>query len=258
MSARPARSAPAAGEDADLREATILVVESSEPVGRELVEQLRADRYSAALARTAEHARSLARTQPLRAILLGVLDTPRGALDLLGEIRRSGSEPAQESVWDEQLPAIVLGADAGQFDLLRAFEVGADDFVVRVGCMRVGPCYLELRARLRAVLRRTEGHRGTRLLCVGPLEIDTAARLARIAGTNVELCRLEYELLVHLARNPTEVCSKQLLLRAIWSQRAAAGARTVDSHASRLRRKLEAAGASGLVVNVWGVGYRLV
>ena len=74
----------------------------------------------------------------------------------------------------------------------------------------------------------------------------------------MELGPLEYELLVHLARDPSAVCSKQELLREIWRQRCPSGTRTVDSHASRLRRKLHAVGAFGFVVNVWGVGYRLL
>jgi DNA-binding response OmpR family regulator len=201
------------------------------------------------------HARSLARTQQIRAVLLGVLDTPRGALDLLEEVRRPTCESTDGPLWEERLPTIVLSPSAEQLDLLRAFELGADDFIARSG--HAGPSYLELRARLKALLRRAEGSQTTRLLRAGPLEIDTRAHIARIAGTPLELCRLEYELLVHLARNPTGVCSKQELLREIWNQRAGNGVRTVDSHASRLRRKLDAAGASGFVVNVWGVGYRL-
>jgi DNA-binding response OmpR family regulator len=238
--------------DADRSQEMILVAECVEAIGRELVEQLRADRYRAALARTAEHARALAGAHPIRAVLLRTLDSPRGALDLLEEIRGSASESADVSIWDEWLPAIVLNQGAEQLDVLRAFEMGADDFIGGEHS------YLELRARLKAVLRRVEGSRPRRLLRVGPLEIDTRAHVALVAGMPVELCRLEYELLVHLARNPTGVCSKQELLLAIWRQRLGARARTVDSHASRLRRKLDAAGAPGLVVNVWGVGYRLI
>lgn len=247
MRAHPSLLAHSASDDTGRREWTILVAESSATAGRELVEQLCADRYRAMLAYTAEHARSLARSRPIRAIVLGTLEPPCGALELLDEVRRCGGTP-----WDECLPAIMLCTGANQLDLLRAFEAGADDFIARDG-----PVYLELRARLRAVLRRAEGIFETRLLCVGPLEIDTAAHQVTIAGASVELCRLEYELLVHLARNPASVCTKQELLRAIWNQRAGP-ARTVDSHASRLRRKLDAAGAGGMVVNVWGVGYRLI
>jgi DNA-binding response OmpR family regulator len=234
--------------DPDRCEPTILLTESSASIGRELVEQLRADRYRAALARTAEHARALARSRPIRAIVLGGLDPPHDALELLEEIRTCGGE----TPWNMCLPTIVLSHSASQLDLLRAFEAGADDFIAGDGYV-----YLELRARLRALLRRAEGELDTRLLRVGPLEIDTGSRRVSIAGAPIELCRLEYELLVHLARDPTGVCTKRELLGAIWNQRAGAS-RTVDSHASRLRRKLEAAGAGGMVVNVWGVGYRLI
>lgn len=240
-------SAPWTDAGFDPHEATILLAESSPSIGSELVEQLCADRYRARLARTAEHARTLALTQPIRAVVLGVLDDHRGALDLLQEVRSSDG-----SVWDERLPAIVLGPSAEQLDLLRALEMGADDFIAHP------VSYLELRARLRAVLRRVESRPETRLLRVGPIEIDTSAHLVRVAGAPVALCRLEYELLVYLARNPSSVCTKQELLRAIWNHRGTGGVRTVDSHASRLRRKLDVAGARGLVVNVWGVGYRLI
>lgn len=250
MNARVARSAVAV--DVDPPQAVILLVESDALIGRELLEQLRADGYRAALARTPEHACVLARAHPIRAALLGGLDTPRGSLDLLHEIRRPVSGSTGMSAWDECLPAIVLSQSATQLDMLRAFEMGADDFIGGE------PSYLEVRARLRAVLCRAEGMCPMRLLRVGPLEIDTRAHVVLLDGASIELCRLEYELLVHLARDPTGVCSKQELLRAIWHQRVGAGARTVDSHASRLRRKLDTAGAPGLVVNVWGVGYRLI
>ncbi len=243
------QAAPSDG--ADSSRAPILVVESNARLGRKLLERLRADRYRALLARTAGHARVLARAEPLRAIVLCALDSPRGTLDLLEEIRGSGLDSHRRSPWDECLPAIVLGPRAEQLDMLRAFELGADDFIGGKHS------YLELRARLGALLRRSEGFPATRLLRIGRLEIDTGAHVVLVDGVAVELCRLEYELLLYLARNPSGVCAKRELLNAIWRDRAGAGARTVDSHASRLRRKLEAAGAPGLVVNVWGVGYRL-
>ncbi len=252
------QAAPILDAKDDRRESTILVVEASASVGLELVEQLRADRYKVALARTAEHAQSLARRESVRAVALGCLDAPGGSLDLLEEIRRPTQESPSASIWDERLPLIVLSSGSGQLDLLRAFEMGADDYVTRIGRAGwAGPSYLELRARLRALLRRAERPAGIQL-CIGQLRIETGARAVHVAETPVQLCRLEYELLVHLARSPTAVHSKQELLLTIWHQRAIAGARTVDSHASRLRRKLETAGARGLVVNVWGVGYRLV
>jgi DNA-binding response OmpR family regulator len=255
MTAMLTMPAPSAGSDVggEGGEGAILLVESDARIGQELLEQLRADGYHAVHARTARHARTLARDHPIRAALLGRLDSSRGTLDLLTEIRHAAAAPAGgRSPWDERLPAIVLRAQGEPLELLRAFEAGADDFIGGDE-----PSYLELRARLRALLRRVECPRERRLLSVGVLEIDTGAHIVRIAAAPVELSRLEYALLVHLARSPHRVCSKQELLRAIWGHAAVQGGRTVDSHASRLRRKLEAAGAPGLVVNVWATGYRL-
>jgi DNA-binding response OmpR family regulator len=252
MSPSHAFTAVNAGAGKHPPDAAILVVESDAAIGLDLVKQLRADGYWAIHAHTGEHARVLAGAQPIRAILLGALDARRGALDLLEEIRCH--DPLRlnaRRAWAQGLPAILISPSATQLDLLRAFETGADDFMAHPAA------YLELRARLRAVLRRAESANLGRLLRVGALEIDTAAHRVRVGVVEVVLCRLEYELLVHLARDPTTVFSKHDLLRAVWGGGAGTGARTVDSHASRLRRKLHAAGASGLVVNVWGVGYRL-
>jgi DNA-binding response OmpR family regulator len=87
--------------------------------------------------------------------------------------------------------------------------------------------------------------------------IDTTAHAASLHGNRLELRRLEYDLLLHLAASPQRVFSKHELLQAVWGYRSPGTTRTIDTHACRLRRKLSAAGERW-VINVWGVGYRLI
>jgi DNA-binding response OmpR family regulator len=104
---------------------------------------------------------------------------------------------------------------------------------------------------------RSESKQEDGPLRVGPLRIDRAAYAASLDGERLELRRLEYELLVHLARDPNRVFQRQELLRAVWGYRFVGTTRTVDSHASRLRRKLSATGEHW-IINVRGIGYRLI
>ena len=91
------------------------------------------------------------------------------------------------------------------------------------------------------------------------MRIDTRTRDVRVDGRRVQLAQKEYELLLCLAREPERVFTKGELLRDVWNYRVAGRTRTLDSHASRLRRKLRDSGAEPpLVENVWGVGYRLL
>jgi DNA-binding response OmpR family regulator len=134
---------------------------------------------------------------------------------------------------------------------VHAFERGCDDFVPRPFH------YEELVARIHAVLRRTQPGLRDRL-AAGPLAIDRATRRVTVRGLPVALAAKEYELLVKLATQPARVFTKDELLRDVWGFRSLGRTRTLDSHASRLRRKLAGAGAEECVLNVWGVGYRLL
>jgi DNA-binding response OmpR family regulator len=231
--------------------APVLIVESDAALGEAIAEQLAADGYLAELAITASHARALAALRVPKLAVIGDLEEPRGALELLGEIR----EDSGEGPWPGELPVILVSSRAQELDVLRAFEAGADDFLARPAR------YLELRARLRAVLRRSESATGRgRLLQVGPLAIDLHAHAVSLHTEHLDLRPLEYELLVQLASAPDRVFAKQELLRSVWGYGPGTATRTVDSHSSRLRRKLTAADAhrpGRWVINVRGVGYRL-
>jgi DNA-binding response OmpR family regulator len=149
------------------------------------------------------------------------------------------------------VPVIVLGRpDSDAVDRVRAFAGGCDDYLSRPFH------YDELLARIRAVLRRASPPDRDRI-AVGDLEIDRAARRVLVGGVPVVLAAKEYDLLVKLAGDPERVFTKEELLREVWGFRSLGRTRTLDSHASRLRRKLSGAGGD-FVRNVWGVGYSLL
>jgi len=152
---------------------------------------------------------------------------------------------------DPELPLLMLSGSGSDLDRIRGFERGLDDYVVKPFS------YSELRLRIAAVLRRSQVRLQRGLLRVGELEIDPAGRVTRLRGNRVELAAKEFALLRTLASSPTRVFTKDELLRDVWGFRARGSTRTLDSHACRLRAKLRSQGDQ-FVVNVWGIGYRLV
>jgi DNA-binding response OmpR family regulator len=173
--------------------------------------------------------------------------TRRGAgLDVLRALRAGAFSPelapGSRTLW--MSPNDDLG------DVLRGFEAGADDVLRRPFA------YTELLARVRALVRRDLAELPD-VIEYGTLRIDTTAHRVTFGETPVSLRRLEYALLVHLARKPARVYTKDELLQEVWGFRSNGTTRTVASHASRLRRALARAGADGWVSVTWGVGYRL-
>jgi DNA-binding response OmpR family regulator len=172
----------------------------------------------------------------------------RPDLVLLGD--SSALDVCRERVGD--VPVIVLGDEnADAVDRVRAFAGGCDDFLARPFL------YDELVARIRAVLRRV-ARPEAELVDIGPIRIDRPARTVSVGGMRVAVAGKEYELLLRLAADPRRVFTKEQLLREVWGFRALGRTRTLDSHASRLRRKLQAVADGPFVVNVWGVGYKLL
>jgi DNA-binding response OmpR family regulator len=144
-------------------------------------------------------------------------------------------------------PVIVLGGPDAE-TRLRALAQ-CDDYLVRPFV------YEELVARIRALLRRRPLR--VELIDLGELVVDRPARRAIACGVDLVLSTKEYALLVELATDPGRVFTREQLLRDVWGYRSYVPTRTLESHASRVRCKLAAAGLPGWVVNVWGVGYKL-
>lgn len=132
-------------------------------------------------------------------------------------------------------------------DILR---MGADDYIPKP--VR----YMEFMARVHVLLRRRRPRQS--LLQFGSIEIDLEGRRIRLGGAEVDLTQREFELAVILLRNVGRVLSREELLAGVWAREVDVDTRTVDTHASRLRKKLGLAGESGLMLSsVYGQGYRL-
>lgn len=155
--------------------------------------------------------------------------------------------------WRDRVPVIVLGRpEADAVDRVHAFRQGCDDYV------GTPFDYAELVERIRAVVRRARPAPAA-LVSAESLSVDRATREVRVRGARISLSQKEYELLLRLAEEPRRVFTKAELLRDVWHYQASARTRTLDAHASRLRRKLrDADPATPFVENVWGVGYRLL
>ena len=144
----------------------------------------------------------------------------------------------------------MLSGRGSEADRLRGFAAGADDYLVKPFH------YPELAARIAAVLRRRAGRREGPIR-VGELVVDSVTRRVRVGDREVKLANKEFVLLRALATEPHRVFTKTELLRDVWGFQSMGRTRTLDSHASRLRRKLDPEG-SRFVFNCWGVGYRLI
>jgi DNA-binding response OmpR family regulator len=226
----------------------VLLVEREAPIRDHLSRQLADDGFAVFAADGAAAALDLVESKRPDLVLLDAILPDASGFEVCGRLR--AGEPGR--AWNRDVPVIMVSARGDPSDRMRGFARGADDYVVRPFV------YEELVARMRAVLRRTSRPPHPRM-AVGELEIDLASRVVRVGDSQVQLSAKEFDLLVALAEDPERVFRKEELLRDVWGFRSLGRTRTLDSHASRLRRKLNANGGEAcFVVNVWGVGYRLV
>jgi DNA-binding response OmpR family regulator len=226
---------------------TILLVEERDATREFLATQLGADGYRVLTA--PDRAKAIALLGTSQPDLI-VVDVNGGTLAFVDSVR-SGDGLAGHA--DPDTPVIVLSRDADRLQRIRVLERGGDDVV------RKPFAYPELRARIAALLRRSAWRARTSIVRAGPVSIDTRSREVLVDDRPVELSAKEYGLLVMLAGDPTRVFTRAELMRGVWGRDTSERhTRTLDSHVSRLRRKLGGVGEEKLVINVWGVGYRLV
>ena len=222
----------------------ILVVEDEREICDIIVSYLERAGYRTITANDGQAA--LIHTKELTPDLI-VLDIKLPKLD--------GTEVLREVRNHSAIPVIIVTAMGEDVERIFGLRLGADDYVVKP----FNP--LELVERVKAVLRRVQATAApSGPLRVGPLEVDLEAYAVFVDDgserTRIELTRTEFELIAHMAASPKRAYTRTALAQACLPESDALD-RTIDSHVSNARRKLAAAGASGFLKAVRGVGYRL-
>ncbi len=219
---------------------SILIVDDEPGVRESLTRALGLERYdvseavdgSSALERMAERA--------FDAIVLDVSMPEPDGLEVCRRLRGLG----------DRTPVLMLTARDAIDDRVAGLDAGADDYLVKPFALK------ELLARLRALLRRSEGGEDS-MLRFADLELDVNAREAVRAGRPIELTRTEFSLLELLMRNPRQVLSRTQIYEAVWGYDFGAGSNSLGVYVGYLRRKTESERAERLIHTAHGVGYVL-
>ena len=177
-------------------------------------------------------------------VLLDVMMPRMDGLEVCRRIRKAGNTPV-----------MMLTAKGETFDKVLGLELGADDYVVKPFDAK------EVVARVKAVLRRTQGKNGNaeeskKVVTYDKLEINIANYELKVNGVQIDTPPKELELIYHFASNPNRVFTRDQLLDEVWGFEFYGDSRTVDVHVKRLREKLEGVSDKWELKTVWGVGYK--
>ncbi|MGH9178210.1 MAG: response regulator transcription factor [Acidimicrobiales bacterium] len=224
---------------------TIVVVEDDANIADLVDMYLRREGYRVLQAGDGERGMELVARERPRLVVLDV-GLP-GRIDGLEVCRRLRALPPAGVA---PVPVVMLTARDGEVDRVLGLELGADDYVTKPFSPR------ELVARVKAVLRRTDGPppAGPEVLTAGGVSVDTGRREASVDGTPVPLATREFDLLTFLVEHRGLALSRRQLLDGVWGAGWYGDERTVDVHVRQLRKKL---GGALPLTTVWGVGYRL-
>jgi two-component system response regulator MprA len=218
----------------------VLVVDDEPQLRRALERALKLEGYEVVLAADGDDALRSVATVPLDAIVLDVLMPKRDGLEVCRELRARG----------DHTPILMLTARDGVRDRVDGLDAGADDYVVKPFSLQ------ELLARLRALLRRSNGNAGE-ILSHANLTLNPSTREVRRGDRPVELTKTEFALLEHLMRHPRIVLSRSQLFEAVWGYDFGPRSNSLEVYIGYLRRKTEEGGEPRLIQTVRGVGYSL-
>ena len=219
----------------------ILVVDDEKTLVKGIKFNLENEGYQVECAYDGAAAVELARNNRFDLLILDVMMPEVDGLEACMRIREFSN-----------VPIIMLTAKSEDADKLMGFECGADDYLTKPFNI------LELKARVRALLRRAAGVQRMQggVLTVGDISLNTEERTAMRDGRTVDLTAKEYDLIELLMRNPRRVYSRENLMNVVWGYTYTGDYRTVDVHIRRLREKLERDPAEPEhIMTKWGVGY---
>ena len=219
----------------------ILVVDDEDLLVKGIRFNLQNEGYDVLSGSTGLDAVTLTQSQKPDLIVLDVMMPEMDGLTACAKIREFSD-----------VPIILLTAKADDIDKLIGFDHGADDYLTKPFNI------LELKARIRALLRRTGSFKkdSANSLTIGSISLDLDARNAYRGDTLVDLTAKEFDVIEFLMRNPNRVYSREALLDTIWAYEYRSDIRTVDVHIRRLREKLELNPAEPqYIMTKWGVGY---
>ena len=216
----------------------MLVVDDERAIRRLLRMYLSDAGFTVAEAATGEEAIEQVRRGSIDIVLLDLMLPGMDGYEVCRRLRETTSTPV-----------IMLTARGEEANRITGLELGADDYVTKP----FSP--VEVVARVKAVMRRVSAPPDpNRILRAGPAQLEPSSRRVLLDGEEVELTRLEFDLLAELAAHPRVVYTRERLLEKVWGYQSAVGGKTVDVHVANLRRKL---GDDIGIVAVRGVGYRL-
>ena len=216
----------------------LLVVEDDPSVARLLELELGHRGFSVRCARDGVSGLEAALEFDPAAVVLDIMLPGMDGVAVLKSLRGAGN----------RVPVIMLTARDATPDKIHSLDLGADDYLTKPFDVE------ELLARLRALLRRTEGDE---VLRVADLEIDRAAREVSRGTRKICLTNREFELLEFMALNHRRVLSRDLLLSRVWDQEFGVATNVVDVYVGYLRKKVDAPGEPGLIQTIRGAGYAL-
>jgi DNA-binding response OmpR family regulator len=219
----------------------ILVVEDEPGIALGLEDDLKMEGYDVAVVCNAANALRLAREAAFDLIVLDIMLPDRDGFEVCRLLRRDGM----------RMPILMLTARTQEAEKVMGLELGADDYMTKPFGTR------ELRARIKALLRRANGHSDPACHRFGNVEVDFARGELRRDGVAEELTPIEFKLLAIFVRSRGRVLSRNQLVDGAWGPDTFASARIVDNHIANLRRKIESDPANPRYLrNVRGLGYR--